>query len=108
MTSEVVTLVLANDPDPWAFVQPFIWPGPLAVMEVLTVAAAGYRSPRWRNGVFVAALLTPLSLLVHAYPLWYVPLSVIAVLNASHFAVLLATFSVAFGFKRLLTRRIAV
>jgi hypothetical protein len=107
MTGEVITLVLANDPDPWAFVQPFVWPGPLALMEVLTVAAAGWTSPRWRNGVFVAALLTPLSLLAHAYPLWYMPLSVIAVLNASHFVVLLTAYSVAFGLKRLLRRIIA-
>lgn len=71
------------------------------------MAAAGWMSPRWRHGVFVAALLTPLSLLATVYPLWHVPLSIIALLNAGDFAVLLATFSVAFGFNRLWRRRSA-
>jgi hypothetical protein len=106
VTQEVVTLVLAPEIDYWTFVQHFTSLRPLAVIELVTMAAAGWMSPSWRNGVFVAALLAPLSVLA-AYPLWYVPLSIIAVLNAGHFAVLLATFSAAFGFKRLLARRAA-
>jgi hypothetical protein len=107
VTQEVVRLVLAPEIDYRAFVQHFTSLRPFAVIELVTMAAAGWMSPWWRSRVFVAAFLTPMSLLTYVYPLWHAPLTIIAVLSATHFAVLLAIFSVSFGFKRLLRRRTA-
>jgi hypothetical protein len=107
MTQEVVRLVLTNEIDPWAFVRLFTSLHPLAVVGLLATASLGWVLPKWRHGVFVAAVVAPLSLLAHPFPPWYLPLGAIATFNAAHFAVLLSAYSVAFGLKRLLHRRVA-
>ncbi len=104
MTQEVATLVLTNEIDPWAFVRPFTWLEPMAMVELLVVASAGWVLPKWRHGVFVAAVVAPLFLMIF-FPLWFLPLGAVATFNAVHFAVLLAAYSFGFGLKQVVVWR---
>jgi hypothetical protein len=104
VTQDVVMLGLRNEIDSWRFVEPFTTLHPLAIVELLVAASAGWVLPKWRHGVFVAAIVAPLSVTAFFWP-WYFPLSIVAALNAAHFAVLLAAYSFAFALKRLLHRR---
>lgn len=105
MANDVVMLTLSNEIDPWAFVRPFTSLQPLAIVELLVGASLGWVLPRWHYGVFIAAVVAPVALVLHGFLLWYFPLGVVAVLNAVHFFAVLGVYSLVFALKQFTGRR---